>query len=147
MTEPTPTLAAPPPGRAWLRHPMILAAGAAVIVLAAVALFALGVFAPSYPHPWCGPLITRLQSRTGTETSFENDLGRIADRQHAPLGTLLYDLATYDIAYSAVQNGSILDAQGNLAAEGRALSAVNADLRSLNRQCGQSPTAYEHDSI
>lgn len=101
----------------------------------------------SYPHAWCGPVISTLTASHGTETSLETSLGTSQSRDRAPVGKLLNDLFALGAARSAVTTGSIADAPQNLAAEKTALAAVASDLKTVNSQCGQPPGAYRHDRI
>ena len=112
------------------------------------ALFTAGVIGgPSYPHPWCKPLLAQLHAKGGTEQEFESALSQIQQQDHAPVGTMLSDVNSYEIDKQAVQNGSDLSLVGNLTSEGAALQSVATDLKVLNRDCAQPADAYKHDAF
>ena len=132
------------------RRGLIILAGAGVVAVAVViaALFTAGVIGgPSYPHPWCKPLLAQLHATGETEQEFEAAVSQIQQQDHAPVGTMLSDVNSYEIDKQTVQNGSDLSLMGNLASEGVALQSVAADLKVLNRDCAQPTNAYEHDAF
>jgi hypothetical protein len=131
--------------RARLRGPraLIAAVGAAVLVIGAVAT-AVVVSRPSYPHAWCRPLLTQLHVRGESDLGYAAALVRLRRRDHAPVGTLLSDLYDYTVARSVVQYHNNV---GSVAGMASTFTAVNGDLRALNRKCGQPPGAYEGDSF
>jgi len=131
-----------------LRGPraVITAGGAAVLVIGAVTT-AVVVSRPSYPHAWCGPLLTQLHVRGKSDLGYEAALVRLRRRDHAPVGTLLSDLYDYTVARSVVQYQNDVTPSGSVAGMTSTFTAVNGDLRALNRKCGQPPGAYEGDSF
>ncbi len=133
----------------WQGRPVILAAaGAAAVAMVVGTLFAAGVIGgPSYPHPWCGPLLAQLHASGESEQAFESSLSQIRTQDHAPVGKLLSDLYAYDVAHSSEQNASDYTMEGSLAGEMGALAVVGSDLQILNSQCAQPPGAYKKDSF
>jgi hypothetical protein len=135
--------------RPWLRGPraLIAAGGAAVLVIGAVAT-AVVVSRPSYPHAWCGPLLTQLHVRGESDLGYAAALARLRRGDHAPVGTLLSDLSDYTVARSVMQyQNNLVAPSGSVAGMASTFTAVRADLRALNRTCGQPPGAYEGDSF
>ena len=134
--------------RAWLRGPraLIAAGGGAVLVIGAVPTVVV-VSRPSYPHAWCRPLLTELHVRGRSDLGYAAALGRLQKRDHAPFGKLLFDLYDYNEARSVVQNQSHITPTGSIAGVAVTFTAVQGDLRALNRQCGQRPAAYLGDSF
>ncbi|HEY5016141.1 MAG TPA: hypothetical protein VIJ82_10065 [Streptosporangiaceae bacterium] len=131
-----------------LRGPraLIAAGGAAVLVIAGV-ITAVVVSRPSYPHAWCGPLLTELHVGGDSDPGHAADLARLRRRDHAPVGKLLSDLDDYSVARSVVQNQNDRTPSGSVAGMASTFTAVKGDLRALNRKCGQPPGAYEGDSF
>jgi hypothetical protein len=132
----------------WLRGPrgLIAAGGAAVLISGAVAT-AVVVSRPSYPHAWCGPLLTQLHVRGESDLGYAA-LARLRRSDHAPVGTLLSDLSDYTVARSVLQyQNNVVAPSGSVAGMASTFTAVRADLRALNRKCGQPPGAYEGDSF
>ena len=133
----------------WLRGPRALfaAGGAAVLVVGAVAT-AVVVSRPSYPHAWCGPLLTQLHVRGESDLGYAAALARLRQHDHAPVGTLLSDLSDYTVARSVMQyQNNLVAPSGSVAGMASTFTAVRGDLRALNRKCGQPPGAYEGDSF
>jgi hypothetical protein len=143
----TTTTTTTPRGRKWHRVRIAAIAALGVVPLAAVTMFAAGVFSPSYPHPWCGPLIAQLHTTGGSQQSFESALQGIQKQDHAPIGKLLTDLYNYDAANAAEQNDNNFSALGAIGGALGALNTVSGDLKALNLRCAQPPTAYRNDSI
>ena len=133
----------------WRRKPVVLAGAVTVAAtLIAVVLVTTGVGGgPSYPYPWCGPLLAELHADSGTEQNYEAVMAQLQQQDHAPVGKLLSDLYGYDTASAAAQDGNNFTVLGNTASAMGALSAVGGDLQILNRKCGQPPGAYGHDRI
>jgi hypothetical protein len=124
----------------------LIAAGcAAVVVIAAVT--AVVVNRPSYPHSWCGPLLTELHVRGESDLGYASALARLQHRDHAPVGSLLSDLHGYAVAHSVVQYHADVTPSGSVAGMVSTFAAVKDDLRALNRRCGQPPGAYQGDSF
>jgi hypothetical protein len=145
------TVIAPVPGtarRTWRRSLIAPAGGIATVGVVVVILLATGVIGgPSYPHPWCGPVIAQLTASEGTQQSLTAGLRRAQSQDHAPVSNLVSDIYSYETARVAVENGSNLDALSNLASEQAALNVVASDLKAINRDCGQPSGAYTHDKI
>jgi hypothetical protein len=131
-----------------LRGPraLIAAGGVAVLVIGAVTT-AVVVSRPSYPHAWCGPLLTELHARGESHPGYAAALVRLRRRDHAPVGKLLSDLYDYTVASSVVQNQNGRTPSGSVAGMASTFTAVKGDLRALSRKCGQPPGAYEGDSF
>jgi len=112
---------------------------AAIAAAAGVALTS----GPSYPHPWCAPVIAQFHAR---ETPTQYLVGLTAlQNSGAPIGQLVTDEGTYqqDEAEESAsgQEGftAVFDAPGDVA-------AVSRDLQQVNRECGQPPDAYASDN-
>jgi hypothetical protein len=131
-----------------LRGPrgLIAAGGAAVLVFGAVST-AVVVSRPSYPHAWCGPLLTQLHVRGESDLGYAAALVRLRRRDHAPVGRLVSDLYDYAVARSVVQYQNDVTPSGSVAGMASTFTAVQGDLRALSRKCGQPPGAYEGDSF
>jgi hypothetical protein len=132
----------------WLRGPraVIAAGGAAVLVIGALTT-AVVVSGPSYPHAWCGPLLTQLHVRGESDRRYAAALVRLRRRDGAPVGALLSDLSDYAVARSVVQYQNDVTPSGSVAGMASTFTAVNGDLRALSRKCGQPPGAYEGGSF
>lgn len=124
----------------------LLAAGCAAVLVAAAAV-AVVLSRPSYPHAWCGPLLTELHTRGETDLGYAAALASLRHRDHAPVGSLLSDLRDYAVAHSVVQYDTDQTPAGSAAGMLSTFAAVQGDLRALNRRCGQPPRAYEDDSF
>ncbi len=134
-------------GQRQSRPRILLAAGcAAALAIAAVAV-AIVVSRPSYPHAWCGPLLTDLHVRGESDLGYAAALARLQRRDHAPVRRLLQDLRDYAVARSVVQYPGDVMPSGSAAGTVLIFAAVKGDLRALNRRCGQPRGAYEGDSF
>jgi hypothetical protein len=132
-----------------LRGPraLVAAGAAAVLVIGAVAT-AVVVSRPSYPHAWCGPLLTQLHLRGESDPGYAAALIRLRRSDHAPVGTLLSDLSDYTVARSVLQyQNNLVAPSGSVAGMASTFTAVSGDLRALNRKCGRPPGAYKGDSF
>jgi hypothetical protein len=125
---------------------LIAVGGAAVLIIGAV-ITAVVVSRPSYPHAWCGPLLTGLHTPGQSDPGHAAALARLRRRDHAPVGKLLSDLNDYTVARSVLQNQNDRASSGSFAGMASTFTAVKGDLRALNRKCGQPPGAYEGDSF
>jgi hypothetical protein len=134
--------------RRCLRGPrgLVAAGGAAVLVIGAVTT-AVVVSRPSYPDAWCGPLLTGLHVRGESDLGYAAALVRLRRRDDAPVGRLVSDLHDYAVARSVVQYQNDVTPSGSVAGMASTFTAVQGDLRALNRKCGQPPGAYEGDSF
>jgi hypothetical protein len=63
------------------------------------------------------------------------------------VGALLSDLGDYAVARSVVQYRNNVTPPGSVAGMASTFTAVNGDLRALNRKCGHPPGAYAGDSF
>ena len=125
---------------------LIAAGGAAVLVIGAVAI-AVVVSRPSYPHAWCGPVLTELHVRGESDLGYAAALASLRRRDHARVGSLVSDLRDYALARSVVEYDTDQTPSGSLAGIVSTFTAVQGDLRVLNRRCGQPAGAYEDDSF
>lgn len=129
------------------RPRILLVAGCvAALVIAAVAV-TIVVSSPSYPHAWCGPLLTDLHVRGESDLGYAAAVARLQHRDHAPVGRLVQDLRDYAVARSVVQYPGGIMPSGSAAGTVSIFAAVRGDLRVLNRRCGQPRGAYEGDSF
>ncbi|MGH3401090.1 MAG: hypothetical protein ACRDRJ_00990 [Streptosporangiaceae bacterium] len=124
----------------------LVAAGCAAVLVAAAAV-AVVVSRPSYPHAWCGPLLTELHVRGESDRGYAAALASLRRRDHAPVGTLVSDLRDYALARSLVEYDTNQTPSGSNAGIVSTFAAVQGDLRALNRRCGQPPHAYQDDSF
>ncbi len=133
--------------RPWSRRRLaLLAAGCAAVLVVAGALAVVGS-RPSYPHAWCGPVLAELHMRGESDLSYAAALASLRHRDHAPVGGLVSDLRDYALARSVVEYDTDQTPSGSLAGIVSTFTAVQGDLRALNRRCGQPPRAYEDDSF
>ena len=134
--------------RTRLRGPraLIAAGAAAVLVIGAVAI-AVVVSRPSYPHAWCGPLLSELHVPAESDLGHAAALASLQRRDHAPVGRLLADLDDYTVARSVVTDQTGQAPSGSVTGMASTFSAVQVDLQALNRECGQPPGAYQGDSF
>jgi hypothetical protein len=131
-----------------LRGPRaLIAAGGAAVLVAGAVTTGVVVSRPSYPHAWCGPLLTELHTRGESDLAHGAALVRLRRRDHAPVGKLLSDLYDYIVARSVVLNQSSRTPSGNVAGMALTFTAVQGDVRALSHKCGQPPGAYEGDSF
>jgi hypothetical protein len=128
------------------RHRLIAAGCAAVLVIVAGAA-AVVVNRKSYPHAWCGPLLTELHVRGESDPGYAAGLARLRLRDHAPVGGLISDLRDYAVAHSVVQYNADMTPSGDAAGMVSTFAAVQSDLRALNHRCSQPPGAYQGDSF
>jgi hypothetical protein len=139
-------------GDAWRRlrrfgtRRLIAVGGAAVLGIGS-AVTAVVMSGPSYPHAWCGPVLTELHVRRGSDLGYAAGLVLLRHHDHAPVGRLLSDLKDYAVAHSVVQYRNDVTPSGSAAGMASTFAAVKFDLQALNRQCGQPPAAYESDSF
>src|ERR1700679_3834723 len=70
---------------------LIAAGGAGGLGIGAAAT-AVVLSRPSYPHAWCGPLLTELHVQGQSDLGYAAALVRLRRRDHAPVGKLLSDL-------------------------------------------------------
>lgn len=132
------------PGR---RQRGLIAAGCAVALIV-VAVTAVVVSRPSYPHAWCGPLLTDLHVRGESDLGYAAAVARLGRREHAPVGRLVSDLRDYAVARSGLlQFPDDRSSSGSAAGVVSVFAAVKGDLRALNRSCGQPAAAYQGDSF
>jgi hypothetical protein len=129
------------------RPRLLLVAGCAAALVVAAAAITVVASRPSYPHAWCGPLLTDLHVRGESDLGYAAALARLQHRDHAPVGRLLQDLRDYAVARSVVQYPGDVMPSGSAAGTVSIFAAVKGDLRALNRQCGQPRGAYEDDSF
>jgi hypothetical protein len=99
---------------------------------------------PSYPHSWCGPLMTQL--RTSETRSAENAGLAALQKSGAPVGELAADLTAYEHVLAA-ENGSGTASYSAVLNAPAALAKLGADLKQLNSECGQPATAYKSDIV
>jgi hypothetical protein len=125
----------------------LLAAGCAAVLVVAAGAVAVVVSRPSYPHAWCGPLLTELHVRGENDLGYAAALAGLRRRDHAPVGSLLTDLRDYAVARSVVEYNTDQTPTGSAAGTVSTFAAVQGDLRALNRRCGQPPRAYQGDSF
>ena len=125
---------------------LIAAGGAAVLVIGAVAIAAV-VSRPSYPHAWCGPLLSELHVHGESDLGYAAGLARLSRSDHAPVGRLVSDLDDYSVARSVVTDQTDQAPSGSVTGMASTFTAVKADLQALNRKCSQPPGAYEGDSF
>jgi len=138
-------------GKAWrarLRRPraLIAAAGAAVLVTGAVTT-AVVVSSPSYPHAWCGPMLAQLHVRGRATRAMRlpwSACGAVTTRQWAPC---CRTWATTPWHARWCSTGTMSRRPGSVAGMASTFTAVNGDLRALNRKCGHPPGAYAGDSF
>lgn len=116
---------------------------AALTVLAAATLAACGSSAPSYPHAWCGPLITAFHAKE-TRQAYLNGLAA-TQKQGAPVAQLIADETAYT-QNQATANSTGTGGFAAVAAAPAVLAKVIADLRQLNSECGQAASAYKADN-
>lgn len=108
-------------------HPRVVIATAAVLVAGLGTGLGVSLSAPGVPQ-WCGPVLAELQIRGGSHQTLEgidSVLTRIERQDAAPVGKLLWDMQA-----QAHSPGSYV-----------AVNAVELDLESLNRACGQPSSA------
>jgi hypothetical protein len=129
------------------RRLALLAAGCAAVLVVATGAVAVVVSRPSYPHAWCGPVLTALHVRGESDLGYAAALLGLRHRDHAPVGSLVSDLRDYALARSVVEYDTDQTPSGSLAGIVSTFTAVQGDLRALNRRCGQPPRAYEDDSF
>jgi hypothetical protein len=129
------------------RHHRLIAVGCAAVLVIVAGAAAVVVNRKSYPHAWCGPLLTELHVRGESDPGYEAVLARLRLRDHAPVGGLLSDLRDYSVAHSVVQYNADVTPSGDAAGMVSTFTAVQSDLRALNRKCGQPPGAYKGDSF
>lgn len=129
------------------RPRLLLAAGCAVALVVAAIAVTVVVSRPSYPHAWCGPLLTDLHVRGDSDREYAAALARLQRRDHAPVGRLIRDLRDYAVARSVAQFPGDVMPSGSAAGTVSIFAAVKGDLRGLNRRCGQPRGAYEDDSF
>jgi hypothetical protein len=129
----------------WQRG--LIAAGCAAVLGSAAVATAVVVSRPSYPHSWCGPLLTELHVRSGGDPGYAAALARLRHRDHAPVGGLLSDLHDYAVAHSVVEYHNDQTPSGSVTGMVSTFAAVQGDLRALNRKCDQPPRAYQGDSF
>jgi hypothetical protein len=128
------------------RRLALLAAGCAAVLVVAGAV-AVVVSRPSYPHAWCGPVLTELHVRGESDLGYAAALASLRRRDHARVGSLVSDLRDYALARSVVEYDTDQTPSGSLAGIVSTFTAVQGDLRVLNRRCGQPAGAYEDDSF
>lgn len=128
------------------RQRALVTAGCAAVLLAAVAAGVV-VSGPSYPHAWCGPVLSELHGRGESGLGYAAALARLRRRDHAPVGRLVSDLRDYAVAGSVAQYDTDVTPSGSAAGVMSTFAAVQGDLRALSRRCGQPPGAYEGDSF
>lgn len=129
------------------RHHRLIAAGCAAVLVIVAGAAATVVSRKSYPHAWCGPLLTELHVRGESDPGYEAALARLRLRDHAPVGSLLSDLHDYSVAHSVVQYRTDVTPSGSAAGMVSTFTTVQSDLRALNRRCAQPPGAYKGDSF
>jgi hypothetical protein len=133
-------------GHARLRG--LIVAGCAVVLVIAGVTTAAVVRRPSYPHAWCGPLLTVLHVRGETDLEYAAAVAGVGRRDHAPVGRLVSDLRDYSVASSGLlQYPDDRVRSGNAAGMMSTFALVTGDLRALNRSCGQPAGAYQGDSF
>lgn len=129
------------------RHPRLVFAGAAAVVLIMGGVIAgVELSSPSYPHPWCGPVLAELHAKGGTEAQYEATMQRLEQQDGAPVGQLLQDLYAYDAAYAQEQNATDMQMLGSITGTMGALETVGDDLKQINKECGQPASAYGGDT-
>jgi hypothetical protein len=121
------------------RHALIPAAAAVLAASTALA----GCSGPSYPHSWCGPLITQFHAH---ETRGQY-LAKLSALQGAgaPVGRLEADENTY-LNTLAEADGSGTQSYSATLALPAALQAISSDQQQLNQECGQPADAYKSDN-
>jgi hypothetical protein len=124
----------------------LLSAGAAALALIVGGVVAgIELSSPSYPHPWCGPVLAEMHANGGTEADYEATMQRLEQQDGAPVGQLLSDLYNYDEAYAQQENASDMQIMGALSNSMAALQTVGDDLKQINKECGQPASAYGSD--
>jgi hypothetical protein len=116
---------------------------AALVLLAAAPLAAGCSSAPSYPHAYCGPLITQFHAKESRQ-AYLAGLAAV-QKQGAPVAALIKDESAYarDEATASVPGTAGF---GALAGAPAALGRVGADLQKLNAACGQPADAWKADN-
>jgi hypothetical protein len=129
----------------WLRSRATIAAASAFILAAAITA-AVVLSRPPYPHAWCGPVLARLHIPGQSDLAYAQALARLHHRDHAPVGGLVAELRDYAIARSGLAYSDGLSS-GSETGMVSIFGTVKRELRTLNRQCGQPPGAFEKDSF
>jgi hypothetical protein len=119
----------------------VIAAAAATALAIGGVTAGLLLSRPSYPHPWCAPVVAELNNHD-TELGLEATLARLQQRDRAPVGRLVADLYDYTEAHNIEHDGDDLAPFADIAATKATAAAVRADLRAIDRKCAQPPGAY-----
>jgi hypothetical protein len=71
------------------RGRILAATGAAAVLTAGGVILGVTQGGPSYPHSWCGPVISALHFRGRSQNQLLAALSRIQHQDHAPIGALV----------------------------------------------------------
>jgi hypothetical protein len=136
-----------PPFRppSWLR-PRTAVAAASALILGAAVTAAVVLSRPPYPHAWCGPVLAELHVPGQSDLAYAQALARLRHRDHAPVSGLVSELRDYAIARSVLSYSDGLSS-GSETGMVSIFGTMQRELRTLNRQCGQPPGAYQQDSF
>jgi hypothetical protein len=120
----------------------IIASGVVAIAGAVTAVVVI-TSGPSYPHPWCGPVLAQLHAHENQDV-FDANMTAL-ESQGAPVANLIADGDTAVQDENAANNSGLVSAFGYLADGLNAMGRVQTDLQAINRACGQPASAYKND--
>jgi hypothetical protein len=130
------------------RRRSLIAVGCAVALVIVGLTAAAVVRGRSYPHAWCGQLLTALHVRGQSDLQYAAALAGLGRRDHAPVGRLVADLRDYYVASSGMlRYPDNRMPSGSAAGMMAIFAAVKGDLQALNRSCGQPARSYQSDSF
>lgn len=133
-----------PPGVQWGMTYRAVPLAVVVASLAAAGLAGCSSSSsPSFPHAWCGPLITQFHAKE-TRGAYLHGLAA-AEKKGAPVAGLIADESAF-AQDEATANTATTGSFAALAAAPAAIAKVIADLKQLNAECGQPAGAYKGDN-
>ena len=120
-------------------------AGAVLVVAAGGTVLGLWLTGPSWPHPWCGQVMSTLYSNGQTYGQFTNAL-QFEENDGAPTGNLISDETSLAQDEQAESTDNVTQGFQDLAAAQTDMSAVSSDARAINTACGK-PAGWQSGKL
>ena len=132
--------------RRWPRGRALIAlvASSVVVIAGATTAIVIVTSGPSYPHPWCGPVLAQFHAHE-SQDAFDSNMTAL-EGQGAPVANLISDGDTVTEDQALADSSDLSSGFSYLTEEMNELSNVDTELQALNRDCAQPANAYKNDN-